>query len=152
MVKDRTSELSQWRDQVTKELERARQELAEMQKRIREGEQRLELVNGLLALEGGATSQIVDTPAAPTVDELLDACEKISQEAGRPMHIRELHTALLERGVPLPGRGAEANLIVRLQRSEGRFVRVGRGVYAPAQLGLAEVKPVRKRLRARKRG
>src|SRR5437773_8292860 len=106
MAKDRAGELSQWRDQVTKELERARQELAEIQKRIREGEQRLELVNGLLALEGGAANETVDTRSAPEGDELLNACEKISQEAGRPMHIRELHAALLERGVPLPGRGA----------------------------------------------
>jgi hypothetical protein len=39
----------------------------------------------------------------------------------------------------------EANLIVRLQRSNGRFVRVGRGTYAPTSLGLKETQPTRKR-------
>jgi hypothetical protein len=151
MGKERAAELSQWRDQVAKDLEQARQELVEVQKRVREGEQRLELVSGLLALEEGASSSAVEARPVSSSEDLLDACEQISREAGRPLHIRELHAALVERGVPLPGRGAEANLIVRLQRSEGRFVRVGRGLYAAASLGLSEVKPMRKRLRASKR-
>ena len=136
---------------MTKELEDARQQLAEVQKRIRESEQRLELVNNLLALESPHES-IGHVEKSPPVlaDELLDACGELIRAAGRPMHIRELHAALLERGVPLPGRGAEANLIVRLQRSGGRFVRVGRGTYAPADFGVAEVKPTRKHRRARR--
>ena|SRR5258706_9064412 len=151
MTESKAIELSKWREQVLKDLDDARQQLAELQKRIREGEQRLELVNGLLTLETSGNLGPQEAKPATSGDELLDACEQITRDTGRPMHISELHSALLARGVPLPGRGAEANLIVRLQRSNGRFLRVGRGIYAPAKLGLAEVKPTRTRRRARKR-
>ena len=149
---DRYTQLCQWKEQATKELEDARQQLAEIQKHIRDSEQRLELVNNLLALERPKESVVLESKPLMSSDELLDACEKLVRETGRPMHIRELHAALLNRGVPLPGRGEEANLIVRLQRSGGRFVRVGRGTYAPAELGFTEVKPSRTRRRARRSG
>jgi hypothetical protein len=51
----------------------------------------------------------------------------------------------LSEGVPLPGRGTEANLLVRLHRSNGRFVRTGRGTFAPVSMGASEVKPTRRR-------
>jgi hypothetical protein len=70
---------------------------------------------------------------------------------GRALHISELHEELLARGVPIPGRGTEANLIVRLQRSDGRFVRVGRGMYAPQKMKIPEAKPVRIRRAAERR-
>ena len=86
-------------------------------------------------------------------DDLLDACEKVVRNAGRPLHIKELHAALLNDGIPIPGRGTEANLLVRLHRSNGRFVRTGRGTFAPVSLGAQEVRPTqRRRVNARRLG
>jgi len=80
----------------------------------------------------------------PGSDELLDACERVVRQAGRPLHISELHKALIGSGVVIPGRGTEANLLVRLHRASGRFVRTGRGTYAPPDMA-PEVRPVHKR-------
>jgi hypothetical protein len=81
----------------------------------------------------------------PHADSLLDACEKVVSNAGRPLHIKELHAALLNEGIPIPGQGTEANLLVRLHRSNGRFVRTGRGTFAPASMGAQEVRPTQRR-------
>lgn len=83
--------------------------------------------------------------APPALDDLLDACERLVRSAGKPLHIGELHAALLKEGVPIPGRGTEANLLVRLHRSNGRFVRTGRGTYAPVSMGVQEIRPTRRR-------
>jgi hypothetical protein len=149
MNNDRLAELNRWRTEALAALDAAAKDLAEIQKRIKQNEQRVQLVDGLLALEGIPTKSTRNTSDS---DVILDACDEIISANERPMHIRDLHAALLERGVVIPGKGTEANLIVRLQRSEGRFMRVGRGTYAPSSFQLPEKSPVRvKRLRSRKR-
>jgi hypothetical protein len=124
------------------ELEEAQRVLAMAQKRFEDARERVRLLDRLIAVELAPGSQ---PEVAADPDALLDTCEEVIREAGKPLHIRDLLDALIRRGVPLPGRGVEANLIVRLQRSNGRFVRVGRGTYAPAHLGLEESRPTRKR-------
>lgn len=135
-------EVGKLRSAAAKELEAAEQDLASAQRRCGEARERLRLLDRLLSVEQAPTA---DEGSSPQTDSLLDECERIILEAGKPIHIRELHATLIRRGVPLPGRGLEANLIVRLQRSNGRFLRVGRGTYAPALLGHPETKPTRKR-------
>jgi hypothetical protein len=131
------------RDLAAVELENAQRDLSGAQRRLEDARERLRLLDRLLAVELPAESGTEATLS--TADALLDACEAIIAEAGKPLHIRDLLNALIKRGIPLPGRGLEANLIVRLQRSNGRFVRVGRGTYAPANLGLPEKPPTRQR-------
>jgi hypothetical protein len=79
-----------------------------------------------------------------SANDLLDECERILREAGGPVHIKDLHSALLQQGIPLPGKGTEANVIVRLRRAKERFVRTGRGTYGLPEFGLPEVEPVRR--------
>lgn len=147
----RIHELHEWRSEAREELERARIELIDVQKRMEAAQERLRLLDQLLALEEnkGAGEVIKDAQRDPV--DLLDACEQILREAGKPLHIKELQAALLERGIPLPGKGTEANLIVRLQRSDGRFMRTGRGTYGLPQFGLPEAKPIRRRKVTRQR-
>lgn len=148
MEQERIAELNRWRSEAVAAVEAGRRELADLQRRITQNEQRIQLVDELLAIEG------FESPSARTTgepDTLLNVCEEIMVANNRPMHIRELHEALLARGVMIPGRGTEANLIVRLQRSEGRFVRVGRGMYAPKGLDIPAAKPVRVRRTAQRR-
>lgn len=141
---NRVDEVRKWRHEASAELERAQQELQEVQRRVEEARERVMLLDRLLAVEGDGRGGEA-AASSPGTDELLDACEQIVRGAGRPLHIRELHAALVKDGVPLPGRGTEANIIVRLQRSNGRFVRTGHGTYAPADFGLPEAKPMRRR-------
>ena len=148
MTEPRVKDLLKWREQIQDGLQAERSQLAQIQKSIKEAEQRLELVEGLLAIEGHSPSTTAKDSQKAT--DLLDVCERLMREKGTALHVSELHSVLLEQGVPLPGKGTEANLITRLQRSNGRFVRTGRGTYAPASLGLPEVQPTRVRRRARK--
>ncbi len=144
VTKNKVMELQEWQSEAHEELERAQVDVARAQKRLEEAQNRLRLLNQLLALEQGKSSDAVkDTRQDPVY--FLDACEQILRDAGKPIHIKELQSALLERGVPLPGRGTEANLIVRLKRSDGRFVRTGRGTYGLPEFGVPEKKPVKRR-------
>jgi hypothetical protein len=149
MSEERVRELQRWKDQALHDLQAARAKLTELQKQIRDNEQRVALFESLMALETGRENGSA-RQATAGADDLLDACEQLMQKAGKPLHIRDLHASLTDQGVPIPGKGAEANLILRLQRSD-RFVRTGRGTYAPREFGLSEVRPARtKKVRAKK--
>jgi hypothetical protein len=137
------ADLERLREAAAAELQAAQRDLASAQRRYEDARERLRLLERLVAVETAPDDGHMPAPALG--DALLDACEEIIVEAGQPLHLRDLLASLTKRGVPLPGRGVEANLIVRLQRSNGRFVRVGRGTYAPAHLGLKETRPTRKR-------
>jgi hypothetical protein len=149
MIKDRSQQLTQWHAELSAELKADQASLAELQKRIRQTEQRLQHVEGLLAIESGGIieSAIVSVPT----QDLLDGCEELMRDLARPVHVKDLHDALLKKGIPIPGKGTEANLISRLQKSDDRFVRTGRGTYALADSGLQEVRPTRRRRRISKR-
>lgn len=149
----RIEELRRWRADAAEELSTAEAGLAAAQLKLEACRERVRLLDRLLTVEGGSEADTATEarPVATTVaslappDELLDACEKVVRSAGRPLHISEMHAALLKDGTPIPGRGTEANLLVRLHRSNGRFVRTGRGTYAPASMGAAEVRPTQRR-------
>jgi len=141
----RIDELRCWREQAQREIEDGRVEISRIQARLKEVEERLSLVDRLIALEGGKE----DREMTMQSDSLLDACTRLMRDKGQPMHVSELHQLLLAQGVPIPGKGTEANLIVRLQRSDGRFIRTGKGTYSLAEFGLPEVKPHRRRRRVK---
>lgn len=153
----RTEELQRWKTETAAQLEATLAELAGVQQRVEACRERLRLLDRLLAIESGpglASDQEMSgrtTQEMPPADDLLDVCERVVLSAGRPLHIKELHAALLDQGIPIPGRGTEANLLVRLHRSNGRFIRTGRGTFAPAAMGTDEVRPTRRR-RVRTRG
>ena len=138
--------LRKWRSREMREIEEAQSELLRLQRKLREAQERLELLDRLLALEGEETPEPIQSPSRP--GEFLDACEEIVRKAGKPMHIRDIHAALIENGIPIPGKGTQANVISRLQRSGGRFIRTGRGMYGLPEFGYPEVKPSRKRRRS----
>lgn len=107
-------------------LAETRCELADAQKRSELAEERAHVLARLLALESPVQSDgsIVEQPPS-----LLDACERVIRENGGEMRLSELRETLLANRVPLPGKGTDANLYGRLERSGGRIVRVRRGVY-----------------------
>jgi hypothetical protein len=68
--------------------------------------------------------------------ELEAAVEQILREAGEPLHISSIRQILLDRRVPIPGRGDDANIIVRLRRLNQQFMRTARGTYGLTEWGL----------------
>jgi hypothetical protein len=139
----RLETLRVWHAEARHDLERAQSELARVQHRIEEARQRVVLLEQLLALERQEPTS--NEARQSGADGFLDACENIIRAAGKPLHIKELQAALQQKGVILPGRGTDANLIIRLQRSDGQFVRTGKGTYGLPEFGLPQVKPARRR-------
>ena len=135
--------LKLWRSQVAKDIDNIKADLIELQKKQKEAQERLDLIDRLLLLEGHSVNHRWETPANSF--DLLDECIKILRESGKPIHINELYNALIERNIPLPGKGTQANVIARLQRSDGQVIRTGRGMYGLPEFGLTAVKPFRKR-------
>jgi hypothetical protein len=135
----------------------AEDEIAELETRIdplrlqlESARERLDLVRRLIHLHDTPPSDEAASadvaPPSPTAralapSNLEEGVAAVLKEAGEPMHIREIREALVQRGVPLPGRGDEANIIVRLRRSPDDFTRTGRGTYALASWGLPEMQP-----------
>ena len=140
----RVQQMVLWREETVQEIEEARRDQAAAQRHVEQARERLAAIDRLLAVEGG--SRELASVREEAVD-LLDACERILRGAGDSMHVNQLHSALLEAGVPIPGKGTEANLIVRLTRSDGRFIRTGRGTYGLPEFGLPEVKSVKRKRR-----
>jgi hypothetical protein len=87
-------------------------------------------------------------PERPSTPDLENAVEELLRAAGEPLHISSIRSALLTRCVPIPGRGDEANIILRLRRVEDRFTRTARGTYGLAEWGIPALKrKTRKRRR-----
>jgi hypothetical protein len=70
---------------------------------------------------------------------------------GHPMHISVLHSRLEEMGVPIPGKGTQANVIAHLGR-EPSIIRLSRGIYGLKQWNLTPKTLRPEKSRPRRRG
>jgi hypothetical protein len=153
--------LESWETSVRKEIDEITAAIEPLQVRLASARERLDLIQRLRHLAVGPATVVADeayttgaalqrSGAAGGVD-IEAQLEDVLRKHGTPMHIRGIRQALVERGVPLPGRGDEANLILRLRRAPSRFTRTGRGIYALASLGIPEVPPTKRRKRVLRR-
>jgi hypothetical protein len=155
-------DLAAWARATEQEIDGIREEMLPLEERMAAARERLDLIRRLVGLAEGANRQPtigqqssarkeaaeMRVPPGASVEDHLEA---ILAEKSEPMHIGVLREVLIERGVPLPGRGDEANIIVRLRRDEARFTRTGRGTYGLAVWGLPSVSPTqRKKVRRRR--
>jgi HB1, ASXL, restriction endonuclease HTH domain len=154
-------DLAAWARATEDEIDEIRREMLPLEDRLAAANERLDLIRRLMGLADSAKRQPSATPQRSARGNVSgkvrpgasveDHAEAILAEKGEPMHIGVLRDVLIARGVPLPGRGDEANIIVRLRRDETRFIRTGRGTYGLAVWGLPAVTPMRrKRVRRRK--
>lgn len=162
------SQLRAWAETTERDIQEIKEAIAPLQEKMENASQRLDLIKRLIHLsEAGATRPKVKgdhqhTPRpAQTANirpetviglpsSLEDHIEDILQLADSPMHVSEIRETLIERGLPLPGKGEEANIIVRMGRSENRFVRTGKGTYGLSSWNFQPVTPTRK-VRSRRR-
>lgn len=143
-------DLAAWAAATEKEIAEIRAQMLPLEERIASAKERLDLIRRLIGLADAANGTPSDAgqvhgPTIPHSISVEAQLEAILSEAGQPLHIAALREGLIERGVPLPGKGDEANIIVRLRRDENRFTRTGRGMYALAAWGMAAVAPTRKK-------
>jgi hypothetical protein len=151
-------DLEAWAQATEKEIEDIQAQLAPLEEQMQAAQERLGLIRRLIGLSrqhGQHTGSAKSTPTTETAHlplgaNLEDHLESLLSEAGEPLHISDLRDRLIKRGIPLPGKGDEANIIVRLRRDQDRFTRTGRGMYALASWGLPAAVPTRpKKVRRR---
>ena len=122
------TDIKLWYEETLAQLAVARQDLAQQQQVVSDLEQKIKSFEQLLALEG-VLSEDTEMTYGDTNDTLVATVEEALYKNGTALHLSEIREALNKDGVPIPGKGTDANLISRLQRSNGRIVRVGRGIY-----------------------
>jgi len=138
-------DLAEWAGQLEREIAEATVGMRSLQMKIDAAKEKLDLVNRLVRLAKPTSTgndqdnNDIQPESAPVA--LEDQIERILADKGAPMHVREIRATLIERGVPLPGRGDEANIILRLRRDEMRFMRTERGTYALSTWGLRSYSP-----------
>lgn len=138
-----------WKESLKAKAEALQADLEAKHVALAQLEERLALVSKLIEVEVRDNG---DEPTRETVSASLaqksnsqkpaksqgleDAVEEILAAAGEPTHISTIREELVKRGTPIPGRGDDANIIVRLRQDQGRFTRTARGTYALAKWGL----------------
>jgi hypothetical protein len=141
--------LTTWRAALVRQCDELRAEIRAKQVDLAQTEERLNLVTKLIEVE---TRGEVDPPGSTEVNastastsapathlltlDLEQSVEAILRAAGKPLHISEIRETLVTRGIPIPGRGDDANIIVRLRRLQDRFTRTARGTYGLADWGI----------------
>lgn len=155
--------LAAWQAALAHRADQLRVQIVDKQNELTQIEERLSLVTRLLEVETrahgnrpaathdgqrstGPEDSVVQATAA--IPDLEDAVEQVLRSAGKPLHISTIRDALLEQGVPIPGRGDDANIIVRLRRLEERFTRTARGTYGLAEWSIPALK-AKKRTKGR---
>ena len=122
-----------------------RAEHAVLAQEIERLEHELVLLRELRSIREGTNESAPERPPRPVAgttlvpgsDTLTAAVVEILNSNGRPMHIQDLAAALRERGVRIPGKGANANLISHI-RACAEIVRPVRGMYAMRSWGFVD--------------
>lgn len=142
-------------------ISRAQAQRAELERAIASAQEEEQLLEKLLALRRGegetlavvqqaeGFSQTPENPARGLNHPVVLAVLEELEQAGRPLHISELMRLLHNRKVPIPGLGAQANVISYLRRDK-RLVRPSRGMYGLAVWGLEDMS-IQARSRRRRR-
>jgi hypothetical protein len=117
--------------------------LADMQQKLAVEEERVALLRRLMELDSPTSGNANDSVAISspkrrtivqsTATSLEDAVVSILAESNESVHIGDIHAELKKRGVRIPGKGVDANIIARIikdpriEREAGRrgYYRLG---------------------------
>lgn len=89
--------------------------------------ERLSLLAQLLNLSKSSATKTQQN-GRTTTSSLWDNSVEILRQADQPLHLGAIKSALISRGISIPGKGSDANLIGHLSRCP-KIVRVSRGIY-----------------------
>lgn len=147
--------LAAWEKDIETEIAEVGRLMEPLQKRLDAAREKLDLVRRLRHLVTGGeqprSRQIGNDQLGEPLGDVEQQIQQILTKAGKPMHIGSIRDELIARGVPLPGRGDEANIILRLRRALTLFTRTGRGMYGLTSWNLQPVAPAARRRRVRRR-
>lgn len=130
----RIDQLQQWESELSGEQEQVSQALEPLLVRSEQLAKQIDHVRSLIALESpdGREERTAAKPQSrlqASGNTVQNAVKELLHERRQPMHIREIREELIRRGIPIPGKGTEANIIVHLRRAPDLFARKGRGIY-----------------------
>ena len=149
---------------VEAQLRGKREEQTRLMEEIERLDHELRLLRELLRVREGST--VVPSPEEGMPrplnqggddvdghDPLIAGVIEILKLSGRPVHIQDLAAAVRARGLRIPGKGANANLIAHI-RSRQEIVRPVRGMYAMRAWGFSDRPPavVKRRRKTRASG
>lgn len=125
-------QLRTWEKKLVEELASLRQRQREIESQLQRGDRELELIRQILSLGQPENAEASLRPQGPkgkpTSISVKESVKTILQEAGRPLHISEIHREFLRRGLPIPGGGTPFNILVHIAKDQG-FIRIARGTY-----------------------
>ena len=110
------------RDELVADIERDKERLAVLQNNYQKKLKRLELLNQLINVEASDASNWKSKSFEDHVADILSV-------AKRPMSISDLYDELINRRVPIPGKGTIQNVVTRVSRATDLFERARRGTY-----------------------
>lgn len=127
-------DLRAYQVKVAAELAQLDDELAELKSRRDKKVDELRALETLLAIHDPTFQPTLDAHAAPQPGKrnkvsLPDKAFEVLQELGAPTYYVDLHDAMVERGIDIPGKNPPANLLTQIGQ-DPRFMRVERGTYA----------------------
>jgi hypothetical protein len=147
-----SADLQKWKQDLLQRADELKVEIRLRQVELSQVEERITLVSRLIAVDSAdsPTSEIEsrdltipkltsESPRLSNEGELEDEVEALLRSAGGPMHISSIRESLIANGVQIPGRGDEANIIVRIRKIPDRFTRTARGTYALPEWGIPEM-------------
>ena len=155
------NQLEDWASSIEGEMSDLESQLLPLKARLEESRRELDLVNQLIQLrreqtnlgtsiQANVSRAEADSENGVNPPSLEDHVERLLAEAGNPMHVTRILESLRQNRVPVPGRGEEANIIVRLRRDSGRFVRTNRGTYGLKVRGISEMRTRRRMAKKRR--
>lgn len=126
-------QLRAWEKQLAADVAALRDRQRSLESELRRSESKLELIRQMISLDQptddeAAAPQVCDAAKATSIT-VKGSVRNILEQAGRPLHISEIHREFITRGYPIPGGGTPFNILVHIVKDRG-FVRVARGTYA----------------------
>lgn len=130
--------LGEWASSVQNDVDNLTKQRDAIDSQLQRALKKLNLIRQMQSLEDGDASSLATAEASAsgsaaksTPNSVREMTSKILGDAGRPLHISEIHRQFVERGYPIPGSGTPFNVLAHLVNSKD-FVRVARGTYALA--------------------
>jgi hypothetical protein len=116
---------------------------------------KLDLIRQMVRLESG-NDEGQDSGTFGIAADVKGLARQIIEDAGKPLHINEIHRQFLERGYAIPGEGTPFNILAHIVRDK-TLARVARGTYAlaantaeSARLPIVKTKKTHRRSRKRR--
>jgi hypothetical protein len=147
MVDEKT--IKKWLAEIAEAITSNTAELERIRAKIAADKRRETALRALLDAETLSPALAATGPVGIDRHPIERGAMEVLKVVGKPIHVADLRRELIQRGVPIPGKGNDANVIVYLSRAP-EISRVGKGLYALREWEMPQV-PARRRRSPRRK-